>query len=414
MAKPSEKIVNRKVSELKEYGNNPRINDEAVEAVANSIKEFGFKNPIIIDSNNVIVAGHTRLKACKRLGIVEVPCIVCDDLTEDQIKAFRLADNKTAEIAKWDMGKLSDEIKTIDMDLLQFGFDDLIDKLDDDTEEDEFDESEELPENPFSKKGDIFLLGKHRLICGDSTKPEDVHALVDGNQIDLLFTDPPYNVDYEGATGMKIQNDKQDNDSFFKFLTLAFNNAFEVLKPGAAFYVCHSDVEELNFLLAVKNAGFHFSQIIIWLKNSLVLGRKDYHSRNEPILYGWKEGAGHYFIDDRTQDTIWEYDKPKVNDLHPTMKPIPLVARAIKNSSRRDESVLDLFGGSGTTLIAAEQTGRKAFLVEIDEKYVDVIVKRYLRLVGSYKDCYLLRDGKKTPLGQIEDYKVLQSEDFLA
>ena len=414
MAKLSKKIVIKKINELVVYGNNPRINDEAVDAVAASIQAFVFRNPILIDSNNVIVAGHTRLKASQKLGIEEVPCIVIDDLTDDEVRALRLADNKTAELARWDMGKLSEEIKNIDMDLLQFGFEDLLDKLDDEPEEDDFAEDEELPEVPYSQKGDLFLLGNHRLICGDSTKLEDVKTLVGEAQVDLLFTDPPYNVDYEGSTGMKIQNDKQDNDSFFKFLTSAFQNAFEVLKPGAAFYVCHSDVEELNFLLAVKNAGFHMSQIIIWLKNSLVLGRKDYHSRNEPILYGWKEGAGHYFIDDRTQDTIWEYDKPKHNDLHPTMKPIPLVARAIKNSSRRGENVLDLFGGSGTTLIAAEQDGRNAFLVEIDEKYVDVIVKRYIRYIGSLDGCFLIRNGEKIPLSEIEDYQVLQKDEELS
>ena len=205
-------IVQKKISDLKAYENNPRNNDAAVDAVANSIKSFGFKVPVIIDKDNVIVCGHTRVKACEKLGIDEVPCVIADDLTEDQIKAFRLADNKTAELAEWDFSKLEEEMKFIDMDLSQFGFEDLEKELERDVLEDEFDENEPLPENPYSKKGDIFLLGKHRLMCGDSTISEDVNKLVDGNQIDMIFTDPPYNVDYEGSTGMKIQNDKQKDD----------------------------------------------------------------------------------------------------------------------------------------------------------------------------------------------------------
>jgi len=400
------KILMMKTSELKEYENNPRINDSAVEAVANSIKNFGFKNPIIIDENNVIVAGHTRLKASKRLGLTEVPCIVASDLTEEQIKAFRLVDNKTAELASWDLEKLTDELSFIEMDMMQFGFEDLEKELDRDVVEDDFNETDELPVNPYAKKGDIFILGRHRLMCGDSTLAEDVSKLVNGVKVDMIFTDPPYNVDYEGSNGLKIQNDKQKDEDFFNFLTKAFNNMFENIKAGGSIYCCHADTEGLNFRTAFKNAGFKLAECLIWVKNSLVLGRQDYHWRHEPILYGWREGASHYFIDDRTQDTIWEYNKPKANDLHPTMKPLELVGRAIKNSSKKDDKILDLFGGSGSTLIASEQVSRSAYLMELDERYVDVIVKRYLRFMQSNEDCYLIRDGVTTPISNIKDYDV--------
>ena len=402
------KIVIKDISELKAYENNPRNNDEAVEAVANSIREFGFKIPIVIDKENVIVCGHTRVKACHKLGITKVPCIIADDLSEDQIKAFRLADNQVSSIATWIDSKLQEELDNIEMDMEQFGFDL---EFEDEPEQDEI--KDELPENPYSQKGDVFLLNGHRLLCGDSTKKENFDVLLEGKEADLLFTDPPYNVDYEGQDGMKIQNDKMDSESFLSFLKSAFVNAFNSCKPGCPFYIFHSDVEELNFLLAIKEAGFKFSQIICWVKDSFPLGRKDYHAQVEPIAYGWKEGAAHYFTKDRTQTTRWDFDKPKHNDLHPTMNPVELICKAIENSSRKGEIVLDPFGGSGSTMMAAEQLKRKADLIELDEKYVDVIVKRYLRLVQSYDNCFLLRDGKKTPLSEIKDYAVLEDDNFL-
>ena len=399
-------IVMMKISDIKEYENNPRKNDQAVEAVASSIRSFGFKVPIIIDSNNVIIAGHTRLKASKKLGYTEVPCLIASDLTSEQVKAFRLADNKVSELAEWDLDKLNEELSFIEMDMEQFGFEDLEQELERDVLEDEFDENEELPITPYAKKGDIFLLGNHRLMCGDSTIADDVAKLTDGKQMDMIFTDPPYNVDYEGSTGMKIQNDKQKDEDFYNFLSSAFINMANSVKPGGAIYCCHADTEGLNFRTAFKNAGFKLAECLIWVKNSLVLGRQDYHWRHEPILYGWKEGGAHYFVDDRTQDTIWEYNKPKANNLHPTMKPLELVGKAIKNSSRKNENIFDGFGGSGSTLIASEQIERNAYLMELDERYVDVIVKRYLKFVQTYDNCYLLRDGNKIPLNQIPDYQV--------
>lgn len=406
-------LVMMKISDLREYDNNPRKNEKAVDAVASSIKNFGFKVPIIIDKGNVVICGHTRILASKKLGLDEVPCVIADDLSEDQVKAFRLADNKTAELAEWDMDKLAEELQNIDMDMLQFGFEDLEDSLERDVLEDEFDENEELPTNAYAQKGDVFVLGKHRLMCGDSTNSGDVEQLCNGKIADMIFTDPPYNVDYEGGTGMKIQNDKQKDADFFEFLTKAFNNMAANVKSGGSIYCCHADTEGINFRTAFKNAGFKLAECLIWVKNSLVLGRQDYHWRHEPILYGWKEGASHYFVDDRTQDTVWEYNKPKNNDLHPTMKPLELVGKAIKNSSKNGDTVLDLFGGSGSTLIAADQIDRCAILMELDEKFVDVIVKRYLRFVQTYDGCYVIRNGVETPLKDIPDYKVEFAGEFV-
>lgn len=413
MPEVSDKIVLMKINEIIPYDNNPRLNDEAVDAVANSIKTFGFRNPIIVDKNNVIIAGHTRLLASKKLGLERVPVIVVTDLNDDEIKALRLADNKTAEIAKWDMSKLGVELANINMDMLQFGFEDLINKLEKEVKEDDFDENEELPENPYAKKGDIFLLGNNRLMCGDSTDEETVNKLMDGKQADLVFTDPPYNVNISNADGLKIQNDNMKDSDFYNFLLKAFKNLFNHTKPGGSIYCFHADSEGLNFRKAFKEAGYKLAECLIWVKNSLVLSRQDYHWRHEPCLYGWKEGASHYFIDDRTQDTIWEYNKPKANDLHPTMKPLELVGRAIKNSSKQKDIVLDLFGGSGSTLIAANQINRNAYLMELDERYVDVIVKRYLRNVGTFDGCFLIRDGEKIALEGIKDYQVLNDNGFL-
>jgi DNA modification methylase len=397
-------IVMKSVSTLQEYENNPRNNDEAIKAVANSIREFGFKVPIVITSDNVIIAGHTRLKASVSLGLEEVPCIIADDLNDEQIKAFRLADNKTAELATWDLSKLEDELAHLDMDMLQFGFEEMEELLPDNAADDDFDVDDEIPEIPFSQPGDIYELGPHRLMCGDSTDSEQVKTLLDGKEVDMIFTDPPYNVDYEGTAG-KIKNDKMEDDTFYLFLLDAFKNMFEHTKPGGAIYCCHADTEGLNFRNAFKNAGYKLAECLIWVKNALVLGRQDYHWRHEPILYGWKEGAAHYFVDDRSQDTIWEYNKPRKNEEHPTMKPLELVGKAISNSSRRHESILDLFGGSGSTMIAADQLDRKSFLMELDEKFIDVTVKRYIKHKGSNEDCYLIRDGKKSPLSDFDYFE---------
>lgn len=377
-------ITNIPLKNLKPYENNPRKNDDAVKYVAESIKEFGFKVPIVIDKNNVIVAGHTRYKAAKKLKMSEVPCIIADDLTDEQIKAFRLADNKVAEKAEWDFDLLNAELDDIiDLDMELFGFEDA---LQDDAEEAVEDEFEvELPPEPKSKLGDIYQLGNNRLMCGDSTVLKDIEKLMGGEQADMLLTDPPYNVNYEGKTKdkLKIKNDQMGNDNFRQFLTDAFSNADMVMKPGAVFYIWHADSEGYNFRGACFDAGWTVRQCLIWNKNSMVMGRQDYQWKHEPCLYGWKEGAGHLWASDRKQTTVINFDKPTRNDMHPTMKPIPLFDYQIKNNTKGGDVVLDLFGGSGTTIMACEQNGRRGYSMEYDPRYVDVIVDRWEKFTGA-------------------------------
>ncbi len=379
------------------YINNPRINDNAVDVVAASIKEFGFKNPIIIDKENVIIAGHTRLKAAKKLGLEEVPVIRVEDLTENQVKAFRIADNKTAEFAEWDFELLKIELEGLDDEFTGFDMKELDDMFPDDTEviEDDFDE--ELPENPISKRGDIWLLGRHRLICGDSTKAEIYEKLMEGKKANLCVTDPPYNVKYTAGSEneRKIKNDNMEDKNFYEFLLASFKNIFNSLDDGAAAYIFHADTEGLNFRKAFKDAGFHLANVCIWVKQSLVLGRSDYQWQHEPILYGWKPTGKHRWYADRKQTTIWNFDRPTKSELHPTMKPVPLVAYPIRNSSMSNCIVLEPFAGSGSTLIACEQLGRICYAIELDEKYADVIVKRYIEYVDSYEEVFLIRDGEK-------------------
>lgn len=377
-------IINIALKDLKPYENNPRKNDDAVKYVAESIKEFGFKVPIVIDKNNVIVAGHTRYKAAKKLKMSEVPCIIADDLTDEQIKAFRLADNKVAEKAEWDFDLLNAELDDIiDLDMELFGFEDAVQDDAEEAVEDEFEV--ELPAEPKSKLGDIYQLGNNRLMCGDSTVLEDVEKLMGGEQADMLLTDPPYNVNYEGKTKdkLKIKNDQMGNDNFRQFLTDAFSNADMVMKPGAVFYIWHADSEGYNFRGACFDAGWTVRQCLIWNKNSMVMGRQDYQWKHEPCLYGWKEGAGHLWASDRKQTTVINFDKPTRNDMHPTMKPIPLFDYQIKNNTKGGDVVLDLFGGSGTTIMACEQNGRHGYCMEYDPRYVDVIVDRWEKFTGA-------------------------------
>lgn len=380
-------FVDKKLSEITPYKNNPRNNDEAVGPVAESIKEFGFKVPIVIDKNGEIVNGHTRYKVAKKLGLETVPVIVADDLSDEQIKAFRLADNKVGEIAVWDLDLLNEELNDIlDLDMSAFGFD-VLDNLDDliEDEKDLDDFTENVPDEPKSKLGDIYQLGSHKLMCGDSTSAADVKKLMNGELADLLLTDPPYNVSYEGKTkdSLTIKNDSMDNDSFRQFLVNAFSSANEVMKPGAVFYIWHADSEGYNFRGACFDIGWTVRQCLIWNKNSMVLGRQDYHWKHEPCLYGWKDGAGHLWASDRKQTTVIDYEKPQRNGVHPTMKPVGLFDYQIKNNTKGSDIVLDLFGGSGTTLIACESNGRHARLMEYDPKYVDVIINRWEELTGD-------------------------------
>lgn len=395
------------IDEIKPYEKNPRKNEDSVKFVANSIKEFGFKVPIVIDSDNVIVAGHTRWKAAKQLGLERVPCIKADDLSPAQIKAFRLADNKVGEFSQWDMDLLGDELKDLGdvFDMGDFGF---FDPMDDDAptgDDDDFDVDKELEniEEPITQPGDLWLLGRHRLIVGDSCDEATIKRLCGDAQIDLYLTDPPYNVAYKGGTGMTIENDNMDSASFLAFLTDAFAAADSVMKPGCAFYIWHSSSEVMNFRQAIDNIpGWMAKQYLLWVKDRFTLGRSDYQQRHEPCWYGWKEGAAHYFIDDRKQSTVLEFEKPSVNKIHPTMKPVELWERQIENSSRPGENVLDSFGGSGTTIIACEKQGRTGFASELDPKYANAIILRYINLHGNSKNVRLLKpDGTEVPYDEI-------------
>lgn len=376
-----------KIEKVKPYDKNPRKNKAAVDYVANSIKEFGFQQPIVVDKDMVVIAGHTRLKAAKKLKIKEVPVVVADNLTKEQVKAYRLADNKTAEKAEWDFDLLTDELlslQELDFDMEQFGFDFDFSEDGEAVEDDSWEA--EVPDEPISKRGDIWVLGRHRLMCGDSTDAADVALLMDGNKADMLLTDPPYNVDYTGKASeletRKIENDKMEDSAFQDFLTSAFENAAENMKAGGVFYIWHADSEGLNFRVACKKAGFQVRQCLIWNKNAMVMGRQDYQWKHEPCLYGWKDGASHLWASDRKQTTVLDFEKPQKNRLHPTMKPIKLFDYQIKNNTKGDDIVLDLFGGSGTTIMAAEQNGRRGFVMEYDPKFVDVIVDRWEQFTG--------------------------------
>lgn len=372
------------IDKIKPYENNPRNNDDAVDAVANSIKEFGWQQPIVVDNGGVIIAGHTRYKAAKQLKLKEVPIVVADNLTKEQVNAYRLADNKSGELATWDDDELQEELdKILDIDMTDFGFDLETELEDDEVIDDDYEE--EVPEEPKSKLGQVYQLGRHRLMCGDSTKPEDVKKLMNGVQADLLITDPPYNVNYEGKqdSKMTIKNDHQEADDFYKFLLAAFTNAKDNMKAGAAFYIWYASSEAVNFNRSAVDAGLSVRQELIWAKNQMIIGRQDYQWQHEPCLYGWADNGSHSWYSDRKQTTILNFDKPQRSDLHPTMKPIPLFDYQIKNSSKSGDIVLDLFGGSGTTLMACEQNGRNAYLMEFDPRYVDVIIDRWEKFTGK-------------------------------
>ena len=393
-------IINLKLADIHPYERNPRNNDAAVAAVAKSIQEFGFKNPIILDQDHVIVAGHTRYRVAKQLGMTEVPCVIADDLTPEQVKAFRIADNKTGEIAEWNYELLPVELRELQsaqFDLSLLGFDtDELEKLlsngDEVTEgETEPDAVPEMPEVASSRPGEVYQLGEHRLLCGDSTCEADTAKLMAGGMVDLYLVDPPYNVALTGSTGLTIQNDNMGDGEFRNFLTRAFTAAAEVIKPGASFYIFHSDSESANFRLACRDTGLDVHQTLYWVKNSFILGRFDYHYMSESVLYGWKAGEAHRWFNDRCQTNILHFDKPKCNDVHPSMKVVEMLVYLVKNSSARGDIVLDNFGGSGSTLVACEQTGRKCRMMELDPRYCDVIRRRWAEFVhGEGCDWQLL------------------------
>lgn len=390
-------IIEKPINEVIPYEKNPRINDNAVPAVMKSIEEFGFKVPIVIDNNGTIVTGHTRLKAAKKLGMKTVPCIVADDLTPEQIKAFRLADNKVAEAAEWDMELLNEELDGIvDIDMSDFNFGDIADNPSSEDVVEDDGENIELPSEPKTRLGDIWVIGRHKLMCGDATSEDVLKRLMGGDKADMYLTDPPYNVAYEGKTEDKltIQNDSMEDSAFYQFLVDSFVAADSVMNEGAAFYVWHADSEGYNFRGACRAVEWELRECLIWNKNTMVLGRQDYQWKHEPCLYGWKGGAAHNWYSDRKQTTVIDMNKPNRNAEHPTMKPVQLFAYLMENSSKPGDIVLDSFCGSGTTLIACEQMSRAARVLEIDPKYCDVIIKRYINLVGSSDGVAVERNGE--------------------
>lgn len=425
------------------YQNNPLKHPEnQIEKIANSIKSYGFLVPILIDENNIIVSGHGRLDAAIRLGLKEVPCVLAEGLTEEQIKAFRIADNKVREGSIWDEEALKKEFEELDLlgfDLNETGFktDEIERVILSDTGLLQ-DLVEDIPpgleEKHFSQPGDVWILGSHKLMCGDSTNQESVNILMGGEKANLMLTDPPYNINYEGTEGKKIENDNLDSEKFYSFLKSFYETAFNIMNPGAPFYVFYADVESIAFRKALKEAEFKLSQCLIWVKSGFNLSRQDYNWRHEPCLYGWKPGAAHYFIEDYTQDTVLEpkspnykgmkkeelidvikelekrvqgnetiirEDKPVRNDIHPTMKPLKLIGKLMVNSSRAKDIIYEPFCGSGTTLIVGEQLGRQIRAMEYDPKYVDVIVKRYHRLERI--DIKLIRNGETYSWNEIKD-----------
>ena len=398
------------IAKLVPYVNNARTHSpEQITKLRSSLREFGFINPVIIDRDFNVIAGHGRILAAKEEGIKEVPCVFADHLTEAQKKAYIIADNRMAMDAGWDEELLRVEIESLqgmDFDPLLTGFDEkeLAALFDDGMEakEDDFDVDAELQKPAFSRLGDVWTLGRHRLVCGDSTKAETYTTLMDGVKANLVITDPPYNVNYEGSAG-KIKNDNMAGEKFYEFLLAAFQNMESVMEADASIYVFHADTEGLNFRRAFADAGFYLSGCCIWKKQSLVLGRSPYQWQHEPVLYGWKKNGKHQWYTGRKETTIWEFDKPKKNGDHPTMKPIPLLAYPIGNSSMANSVVLDPFGGSGSTLIACEQTDRICRTIELDEKFCDVIVNRYIEQVGSADGVSVLRDGKTYSYEEVAD-----------
>ena len=395
------------ISKLVPYVNNARTHSpEQVMKLRSSLREFGFINPIIIDRDYGIIAGHGRLFAAKEEGITEVPCVFVDYLTEAQKKAYILADNRMAMDAGWDEELLRVEIEALQgeaFDVSLTGFDekelaDLFkDGNDSDAEDDDYDLSAALEKAAFVKRGDIWTVGRHRLMCGDATSAEDVATLMDGRKANLILTDPPYGVSFKSSSGLTIQNDSMKDEEFYHFLLASFKNMADHLEKGGAAYVFHADTEGLNFRRAFIDAGFHLAGCCIWVKDSLVLGRSDYQWQHEPVLYGFMQNGKHPWYSDRKQTTIWNFAKPKRNANHPTSKPLDLLGYPIGNSTQENAIVIDTFGGSGSTLMACEQMNRTCCTMELDEKYASVILRRYVDDTGDADGVYVIRNGEKLP-----------------
>lgn len=413
-------IEKKKVTELLPADYNPRKDlkpgDPEYEKLKRSIEQFGYVEPVIWNSRTgCVVGGHQRLKVIQDLGMTEVDCVVIDMDVEHE-KALNIALNKIS--GEWDNDKLSDliaDLQGADFDVSLTGFepaelDELFrDDVKDGIREDDFDVDAELQKPTITKAGDLWCLGQHRLLCGDSTKAESYELLMAGKQANLVVTDPPYNVNYEGSAG-KIQNDNLDNDSFYQFLFDAFTGMEKAMADDASIYVFHADTEGLNFRKAFSDAGFYLSGCCIWKKPSLVLGRSPYQWQHEPCLFGWKKNGRHQWYSGRKETTIWEFEKSKKNGEHPTMKPVALIAYPIMNSSLINCIVLDPFGGSGSTLIACEQTGRICHTIELDPKYADVIVKRYVEQKGSSDEVSVIRDGLTYAYSEVADTETDKTE----
>ena len=387
------------------YVNNARTHSpEQLAKLRSSLREFGFINPVIIDRDFNVIAGHGRIAAAKEEGMEEVPCVFVDYLTEAQKKAYILADNRMALDAGWDEELLRIEIESLqgadfDVSLTGFGEDEIADLFagdgEKDVKDDDFDLSTALEKAAFVERGDIWTVGRHRLMCGDATSVEDVAALMGGKKANLIVTDPPYGVSFKSGSGLSIQNDSMKGDEFYTFLYNSFSQMAAHLENGGAAYVFHADTEGLNFRKAFVDAGFHLAGVCIWVKNSLVLGRSDYQWQHEPVLYGFLKNGKHPWYSDRKQTTIWNYDKPKRNKNHPTSKPLDLLGYPICNSSQENAIVLDTFGGSGSTMMACEQTNRICCMMELDEKYASVILRRYVEDTGDSENVFVERGGEK-------------------
>lgn len=390
------------IDSLIPYAMNSRTHsDEQIAQIAASIREFGFLTPVLIDSSGNLIAGHGRLLASRKLGLKQIPSVVADGLTEAQRKAYVIADNKLALNAGWDEDLLRIELQSLldmNFDISLTGFDDdfirdlLVEENGGLTDPDDTPSVDDINQ-PVTQSGDIWLLGKHRLMCGDSTSIDAISELCQENLVDMWLTDPPYNVAYEGKTkdALTIKNDEMGDADFRVFLAAAYEAANSIMKPGAVFYIWHADSEGYNFRGAANDVGWKIRQCLIWQKNGMVLGRQDYHWQHEPCLYGWKDGASHLWASDRKQTTLLDFAKPTRNGEHPTMKPVGLFEYQMLNNTKGEDVVLDSFGGSGTTLIAAEKNGRIARIMELDPKYCDVIIKRWQEFTG--KDAVLERNS---------------------
>lgn len=399
------------VEELIPYARNARTHSSAqITQIAASIKEFGFLAPIVIAEDNTILCGHGRFYAAQKLGLKKIPCVKESHLTEAQKRAYIIADNKLSINAGWDDELLAVELSDLQgegVDLSITGFDEkeLADLFDDksksDVEDDGYDLSAALEKAAFVQRGDIWTVGRHRLMCGDATSADDVAALMGGKRANLLLTDPPYGVSFKSSSGLTIQNDSIKDEDFYSFLKSAFSAAVDCLEKGAAAYIFHADTEGLNFRRAFVDAGFHLAGCCIWVKDSLVLGRSDYQLQHEPVLYGFLQNGKHSWYSDRKQTTIWNFAKPKKNANHPTSKPLDLLSYPIQNSTQENAVVLDTFGGSGSTLMACELTNRICYTMELDEKYASVILRRYVDDTGCPDDVFVERNGERIPYASL-------------